>query len=175
MVIYFGIYFHRGESMAYICSDKNLSMVRNEVGPSTNFTLLPRWCYTLSPLVSIFQLQVNLDVNFYFIIYLPNSCYCYVSIAEYIFICLPAISYIVLTYSSFIWGTDSSTCLSVKGLGLIPGVVGRFDSSKGIRVPHIGWNALDIAKDTQILDDIGKSHVYFVHSYRATPVLLFIA
>nr|XP_016507973.1 PREDICTED: imidazole glycerol phosphate synthase hisHF, chloroplastic-like isoform X1 [Nicotiana tabacum] len=71
--------------------------------------------------------------------------------------------------SSFIRGTDSPICLSVKGLGLIPGVVGRFDSSKGIRVPHIGWNALDIAKDTQILDDIGKSHVYFVHSYRATP------
>ncbi|XP_060188327.1 imidazole glycerol phosphate synthase hisHF, chloroplastic [Lycium barbarum] len=57
----------------------------------------------------------------------------------------------------------------VKGLGLIPGVVGRFDSSKGIRVPHIGWNALQIAKDTQILDDIGNSHVYFVHSYRAMP------
>ncbi|KAJ8542887.1 hypothetical protein K7X08_005410 [Anisodus acutangulus] len=57
----------------------------------------------------------------------------------------------------------------VKGLGLIPGVVGRFDSSKGIRVPHIGWNALEIAKDTQILDDVGQSHVYFVHSYRATP------
>ncbi|XP_025887951.1 imidazole glycerol phosphate synthase hisHF, chloroplastic isoform X2 [Solanum lycopersicum] len=57
----------------------------------------------------------------------------------------------------------------VKGLGLIPGVVGRFDSSKGIRVPHIGWNALEIAKDTQILDDVGNSHVYFVHSYRAMP------
>ncbi|PHT33569.1 Imidazole glycerol phosphate synthase hisHF, chloroplastic [Capsicum baccatum] len=57
----------------------------------------------------------------------------------------------------------------VKGLGLIPGVVRPFDSSKGIRVPHIGWNALGIAKDTQILDDIGKSHVYFVHSYRAMP------
>ncbi|MCE3216843.1 Imidazole glycerol phosphate synthase hisHF, chloroplastic [Datura stramonium] len=57
----------------------------------------------------------------------------------------------------------------VKGLGLIPGVVGRFDSSKGIRVPHIGWNALEIARDAHILDDIGKSHVYFVHSYRAMP------
>ncbi|CAN6691408.1 unnamed protein product [Malus baccata var. baccata] len=29
----------------------------------------------------------------------------------------------------------------VKGLGLIPGVVGRFDSSNGFRVPHIGWNS----------------------------------
>ncbi|KAL6529426.1 Imidazole glycerol phosphate synthase hisHF, chloroplastic [Orobanche gracilis] len=57
----------------------------------------------------------------------------------------------------------------VKGLGLIPGVVGRFDSSNGCRVPHIGWNAIKITKDSEILDDIGKRHVYFVHSYRAIP------
>ncbi|XP_050216623.1 imidazole glycerol phosphate synthase hisHF, chloroplastic isoform X2 [Mercurialis annua] len=57
----------------------------------------------------------------------------------------------------------------VKGLGLIPGVVGRFDSSNGFRVPHIGWNALRIANDSEILDDIGNRHVYFVHSYRAMP------
>ncbi|KAM1804639.1 hypothetical protein ACFX12_030479 [Malus domestica] len=57
----------------------------------------------------------------------------------------------------------------VKGLGLIPGVVGRFDSSNGFRVPHIGWNALQIEKDSLILDDVGSHHVYFVHSYRAMP------
>lgn len=58
----------------------------------------------------------------------------------------------------------------MDGLGLIPGVVRRFDSSNGFRVPHIGWNALQITKDSGILDDIGNQHVYFVHSYRATPV-----
>ncbi|CAH9107699.1 unnamed protein product [Cuscuta epithymum] len=57
----------------------------------------------------------------------------------------------------------------VKGLGLIPGVVGRFDSSTGIRVPHIGWDALEITKDSEILDEVGNQHVYFVHSYRAMP------
>ncbi|XP_073297234.1 imidazole glycerol phosphate synthase hisHF, chloroplastic [Primulina huaijiensis] len=57
----------------------------------------------------------------------------------------------------------------VKGLGLIPGVVGRFDSSNGFRVPHIGWDAIQITKESQILDDIGSHHVYFVHSYRALP------
>ncbi|XP_058094704.1 imidazole glycerol phosphate synthase hisHF, chloroplastic [Magnolia sinica] len=57
----------------------------------------------------------------------------------------------------------------VKGLGLIPGVVGRFDSSNGFRVPHIGWNAVHITKDAGILDDIKGNHVYFVHSYRAIP------
>ncbi|KAK1581548.1 hypothetical protein Q3G72_006934 [Acer saccharum] len=57
----------------------------------------------------------------------------------------------------------------VNGLGLIPGVVGRFDSTNGFRVPHIGWNALQISKDSEILDDVGNKHVYFVHSYRAMP------
>ncbi|ONK62056.1 uncharacterized protein A4U43_C08F36340 [Asparagus officinalis] len=57
----------------------------------------------------------------------------------------------------------------VKGLGLIPGTVGRFDSSEGLRVPHIGWNALQVTKGSGILDDIGARHVYFVHSYRAMP------
>lgn len=55
----------------------------------------------------------------------------------------------------------------VKGLGLIPGTVGRFDSSNGLTVPHIGWNALQIEKDAGILDDVANLHVYFVHSYRA--------
>ena len=63
-------------------------------------------------------------------------------------------------------------CVSVKGLGLIPGVVGRFDSSNGFRVPHIGWNALEISEDSEILDEISNRHVYFVHSYRAMPVRL---
>lgn len=57
----------------------------------------------------------------------------------------------------------------VKGLGLIPGVVGRFDSSSGLRVPHIGWNAVQITKDSGILDEIEGQHVYFVHSYRVLP------
>ncbi|CAA7400729.1 unnamed protein product [Spirodela intermedia] len=57
----------------------------------------------------------------------------------------------------------------IKGLGLVPGVVERFDSSGGIRVPHIGWNAVNICKESAILDEIEGRHVYFVHSYRALP------
>ncbi|XP_028803403.1 imidazole glycerol phosphate synthase hisHF, chloroplastic isoform X2 [Neltuma alba] len=57
----------------------------------------------------------------------------------------------------------------IKGLGLIPGTVGRFDSSNGFRVPHIGWNALQVTMDSEILEDVGNRHVYFVHSYRAMP------
>ncbi|KAJ4848704.1 Imidazole glycerol phosphate synthase hisHF, chloroplastic [Turnera subulata] len=65
----------------------------------------------------------------------------------------------------------NSQCVSVDGLGLIPGVVRRFDPSNGCRVPHIGWNALKFVKHADILEDIGNQHVYFVHSYHATPAI----
>ncbi|PWZ55283.1 Imidazole glycerol phosphate synthase hisHF, chloroplastic [Zea mays] len=57
----------------------------------------------------------------------------------------------------------------VSGLGVIPGVVRRFDSSNGLIVPHIGWNALQITKDTPLLQGADGQHVYFVHSYRVLP------
>ena len=73
---------------------------------------------------------------------------------------------------------STTVCVSaaVKGLGLIPGTVGRFDSSNGFSVPHIGWNALQVRINSEILEDIiGNRHVYFVHSYRAMPVHFFFA
>ncbi|GAB2231454.1 hypothetical protein Droror1_Dr00010461 [Drosera rotundifolia] len=57
----------------------------------------------------------------------------------------------------------------VQGLGLIPGVVGRFDSTNGLRVPHLGWDALKVKENAGILGDVAQQHVYFVHSYRAIP------
>ncbi|XP_066354018.1 imidazole glycerol phosphate synthase hisHF, chloroplastic-like isoform X2 [Miscanthus floridulus] len=57
----------------------------------------------------------------------------------------------------------------VSGLGVIPGVVRRFDSSNGLIVPHIGWNALQITKDTPLLHGADGQHVYFVHSYHVLP------
>lgn len=57
----------------------------------------------------------------------------------------------------------------VEGLRLIPGVVGRFDSSNGLRVPHIGWNALQFQQSSVILEGAKGHRVYFVHSYRAIP------
>ncbi len=52
------------------------------------------------------------------------------------------------------------------GLGLVKGRITRF--SNGLKVPHMGWNSLDIKKPHPLLDGIKKgSFVYFVHSYRA--------
>ena len=57
-----------------------------------------------------------------------------------------------------------------RGLGLIPGVVRPIADviPAGLKIPHIGWNALDIVKDSPIFKYIKNGdHVYFVHSYYA--------
>ena len=54
------------------------------------------------------------------------------------------------------------------GLNIIPGKVVRFPT--GLKVPHIGWNEIDIRKDIPILKEIPqKSYLYFVHSYYVVP------
>ena len=58
-----------------------------------------------------------------------------------------------------------------KGLGWIPGKVTRIDNQNGkYKLPHIGWNEINILKDSRIFKDIkDKSHMYFVHSYEFIP------
>jgi len=58
-----------------------------------------------------------------------------------------------------------------KGLGWISGKVSKIDNQDGkFKLPHIGWNELNILKDSQIFKDIkNKSHMYFVHSYEFFP------
>ena len=62
---------------------------------------------------------------------------------------------------------DSET----KGLGWISGKVSKIDNENGkYKLPHIGWNQINILKDSKILKDIeNKSHMYFVHSYEFVP------
>ncbi|HTY91302.1 MAG TPA: imidazole glycerol phosphate synthase subunit HisH [Methanocella sp.] len=53
-----------------------------------------------------------------------------------------------------------------RGLGLVRGRITRF--SNGLKVPHMGWNSLEITKRHPMLDGIKNgSFVYFVHSYKA--------
>ena len=63
-----------------------------------------------------------------------------------------------------------------RGLGILPGRVVRF--AEGLKVPHIGWNQLQIARrpavgcrsEPQLLDGIPDgSYAYFVHSYYVVP------
>ena len=62
-----------------------------------------------------------------------------------------------------------------KGLGLIPGCVKRFPSRSGYKVPHMGWNSLEIDKaDNPLFAGFGPDeYVYFVHSYFAETLPAF--
>ena len=56
-----------------------------------------------------------------------------------------------------------------KGLGVMQGEVVILPDS--MKVPHMGWNDLEIKKTSKILDGVKNgSWVYFVHSFRAKPV-----
>ena len=58
-----------------------------------------------------------------------------------------------------------------KGLGWISGKVSKIDNQNGkYKLPHIGWNQLNIVKDSKIFDGLeNNSHMYFVHSYEFIP------
>tara|TARA_B100001093_G_scaffold320326_1_gene305664 strand:- start:276 stop:902 length:627 start_codon:yes stop_codon:yes gene_type:complete len=58
-----------------------------------------------------------------------------------------------------------------KGLGWISGKVSKIDNQDGkFKLPHIGWNQINIVKDSKIFRDIeNNSHMYFVHSYEFIP------
>ena len=58
-----------------------------------------------------------------------------------------------------------------KGLGWISGKVSKIDNQNGkFKLPHIGWNQINIVKESKILKNIeNNSHMYFVHSYEFIP------
>ena len=61
---------------------------------------------------------------------------------------------------------ESEESLGVKGLGIFKGKIKKFSSDMGLKIPHIGWNSLEIKQKDGIFKNIpDNSYVYFVHSY----------
>ena len=58
-----------------------------------------------------------------------------------------------------------------KGLGWISGKVSKIDNQNGkYKLPHIGWNQINIVKESKIFENIeNNTHMYFVHSYEFIP------
>ncbi|MBI1310530.1 imidazole glycerol phosphate synthase subunit HisH [bacterium] len=57
-----------------------------------------------------------------------------------------------------------------EGLSLVPGKVVRFEDQPDLKIPHMGWNTLQIARPNPLLAGIDEgSYVYFVHSYHVVP------
>lgn len=60
------------------------------------------------------------------------------------------------------------------GLGVISGEIGGFERAP--RVPHMGWNRLELCADHPLLATLGEAeYAYFLHSYRALPEAACIA
>ena len=73
---------------------------------------------------------------------------------------------ICLGMQMFFEGSEESP--ATKGLGLMKGKVARIKTK--LRLPHIGWNSLEIKrKACPLFRDVDEGYTYFVHSYYAVP------
>ena len=66
----------------------------------------------------------------------------------------------------FFGGSEESP--GVKGLGILPGQVVRFDVGD-LKVPHMGWNDLELVRSHPVLNGLDGEAFYFVHSYYPVP------
>lgn len=61
---------------------------------------------------------------------------------------------------------ESEESPGVKGLGLLSGKIVRIPKEKGLKIPQIGWNALEYPSEGRLFQNVPEgSYVYFVHSY----------
>ena len=63
---------------------------------------------------------------------------------------------------------ESDEVRPCKGLGLLPGRIERIRTR--LKLPQIGWNALDILRPNAMTEGVQQGdYVYFVHSFMAVP------
>lgn len=61
---------------------------------------------------------------------------------------------------------ESQESPGVKGLGLLKGKILRLPKESGLKIPHIGWNSLDVKDREGLFKGLPEEpYVYFVHSY----------
>ena len=61
-------------------------------------------------------------------------------------------------------GSDESS--GVEGLHLLDGRILRIPEKEGIKIPHVGWNSLELHNQGRLFLDLSEEpYVYFVHSY----------
>lgn len=65
---------------------------------------------------------------------------------------------------------ESEEAAGIKGLAMLKGRVKKFEEKKGFKIPHMGWNQLNIKYECPLLKNIPVgSYVYFCHSYYPMP------
>ena len=58
---------------------------------------------------------------------------------------------------------------NVKGLGIFKGEVKKI-SAENLKIPHMGWNAVNFGESKIFAGLKNNSYFYFVHSYHAAPL-----
>lgn len=54
----------------------------------------------------------------------------------------------------------------VEGLSILKGKILRIPDKEGLKVPHMGWNSLEVKKEARLFQGVeGTPYVYFVHSF----------
>lgn len=54
----------------------------------------------------------------------------------------------------------------INGLGLLKGTINRIPDAPGLKIPHMGWNSLDVKENATLFKGLPENpYVYFVHSY----------
>ena len=61
---------------------------------------------------------------------------------------------------------SSEESKGVAGLGILKGDIVRIPAKQGLKIPHMGWNTIQMKEDATLFRGISKdAYVYFVHSY----------
>ena len=53
--------------------------------------------------------------------------------------------------------------IETEGLGQLPGTVSMLENAP--RLPHIGWNSVEVAAGSKMFEGLEEERFYFVHSY----------
>lgn len=62
--------------------------------------------------------------------------------------------------------SSSDESPGVKGLGILEGEIKAIPPKEGFKIPHMGWNSIEIKEGARLFQDIPQqSYLYFVHSY----------
>ena len=61
---------------------------------------------------------------------------------------------------------ESDETPGAEGLGILPGKILKIPAKDGFKIPHMGWNSLDVKPGARLFKGLeGNPYVYFVHSY----------
>jgi glutamine amidotransferase len=60
---------------------------------------------------------------------------------------------------------ESDETPGAEGLDILPGKILKIPAKDGFKIPHMGWNSLEVKPGAKLFKGLSDPYVYFVHSY----------